>query len=587
MENAPDPPSPLEGNHPFRVAFEHAPIGMAILSADGRLTRANPALCRILGRGAHELHDLMSKDLTHPDDLARNDDHFRELIAGRADSFQIEKRYRHSQGHYVWVSFSASPVRDHQGAIRYFIVQVQDVSERKKAEVELEHVADHDWLTGLLNRRGFQRRLEGHIARARAGGPAAALMILDLDDFKYVNDTLGHHAGDRLITTVASILRTRLRECDLLARLGGDEFAVLLPDCGGPSAVAVADELLRTLRATPTIPDARAHRLTASVGVAELDGSHADADAALAQADLAMYVAKEAGRDGVSLWSEGSGPQRRLVERMEWVRRIEHALHSGGFQMHAQPIRNVRSGRVEHHELLIRMRDDALGLVEPGDFLDTAERFDLIRQIDHFAVDEAMRLVKHGLRGTCVAVNLSGRSIGDGNLLEVLERHAPLIPGGPGRVMFEITETAAVADLSDAARFTQDLRRIGFKVALDDFGQGFGSFAYLKHLDFDVLKIDGEFVRGCAANLTDRLIIEAVVRIARGLDVQTIAECVESAETALLMARLGVDHCQGYAVGYPVPADLVLAPAEEAADPNARATRSAQRRPVLSVPDCG
>jgi len=554
-------PGALEGDHPFRVAFEYAPIGMAILSADGRLTQANPALCRLLGRGARDLLDLTSKDLTHPDDLTRDDAHFEELIAGRADSFQIEKRYRHSQGHYVWVSFSASPVRDEQCAIRYFIVQVQDVSERKQAEVELEHVADHDWLTGLLNRRGFQRRLEAHIAAAGAGGPPAALMILDLDDFKYVNDTLGHHAGDRLITTVGSILRTRLRECDLLARLGGDEFAVLLPDCQGPSAIGVAEELLRALRATPTITDAQAHRLTGSVGIAELDGSHADGDAALAQADLAMYVAKEGGRDGVSLWLEGSGPQRRLVERMEWVRRIEHALHGGGFEMHAQPIRCIRSGRVEHHELLIRMRDDVLGLVEPGDFLDTAERFDLIRQIDHFVVDEAMRLVANGFRGTCVAVNLSGRSTGDENLLEILERHAPLIPGGPGRVMFEITETAAVADLSDAARFTQELRRIGYKVALDDFGQGFGSFAYLKHLDFDVLKIDGEFVRGCATNVTDRLIIEAVVRIARGLDVQTIAECVESDETALLMARLGVDHCQGYAVGRPEPIECALAPA--------------------------
>lgn len=551
----------LEGDQPFGVAFEHAPIGVAVVSTQGQLLRVNPALCRLLGRREQDLVSMTTIDLTHPDDRGGYDVRLDELVAGSGDVIEMEKRYLHAQGHYVWVKLSASPVRGANGEVRYFIGQVQDISERKQAEVELEYVADHDWLTGLLNRRGLQKRLQRHVKDARNGATPAALMILDLDDFKYVNDTLGHHAGDRVITTVGSILRMRLRECDHLSRLGGDEFAVLLPDCTGRDAVGVADELLASLRATPTISDASEHRLTASVGITELDGSHENADAALAQADLAMYVAKEAGRDGVTLWSDGSGPGRRLVERMEWVRRIEHALYGGGFSMYAQPIRDVRTGEIDHHELLIRMFDDELGLVEPGQFLDTAERFDLIQRIDHFVVDQAMGLLQSTPPHTRITMNLSARSIGDETLLDILDRHAPLISGGPERLTFEITETAAVADLAEAGEFTKKLRRIGYQVALDDFGQGFGSLAYLKHLDFDILKIDGEFVRGCSDNPTDRLIIRAVVGIAAGLDVRTVAECVETDELGENVTALGVDYLQGYAIGHPVPVAEALAPA--------------------------
>lgn len=275
----------------------------------------------------------------------------------------------------------------------------------------------------------------------------------------------------------------------------------------------------------------------------------------------------------MSVWSEGNATQRRIVERMDWVRKIEYALDHDDMLLYAMPIVSLPMRSVERYELLIRLRDQHGNIVAPGAFLDTAERFDLIQQIDRWVATSAIAALHDGFGPASLAVNISGRSIGDTALLEMLRREAHTIPGGPGRLMFEVTETAAVGDLATARQFTERLRAAGYAVALDDFGAGFGSFAYLKHLEFDVLKIDGEFVRGCPGSPTDRLIIQAVVDIARGLGKRTVAEFTENEAIITCLTQLGVDMCQGYALGEPVPLEQVVSslvvwsPAATAAPP--------------------
>jgi diguanylate cyclase (GGDEF)-like protein len=434
--------------------------------------------------------------------------------------------------------------------------------ERRRSEERLQHMADHDPLTGLLNRRRLEEELERHASQVRRYGPEGALLVLDIDHFKYVNDALGHRAGDELISSVATVLRERLRGSDILTRLGGDEFALLLPKAGAREAQKVADDLLTAVRGhSVLVGDGQRRRVTASVGIALFeDEGGATGDDVLVRADLAMYDAKEAGRDGMAFASEGvtaGGPRRRLT----WGKRIRSALTDDRFVLYAQPIMGVNNGETTRYELLLRLCDQPDEVVLPGQFLHIAERLDLIQEIDRWVVNQALLALAGqplGEQPATLEVNLSGRSVGDPILLELIERGVEEHGVDPSRLVFEVTETAAVANFHRARRFATRLADLGCRFALDDFGAGFGSFYYLKHLPFDFLKIDGEFVRGCLESRTDQLVIEAVVGIARGLGKQTIAEFVEEPRTAAFLQRQGVDYLQGYWVGRPEPATEVL-----------------------------
>jgi diguanylate cyclase (GGDEF)-like protein/PAS domain S-box-containing protein len=564
-----------EAEQRLRVSFDHAPIGMAIVAPDGRMLQVNPALCRITGFSDDELLSTTRQELTHPDDRLTNHQLATQLLSGDIDTFEMEKRYLHAEGHYVWIHLSVSLVRDKRNDPLYFVAQIQDIEARKRTEVELLHVAEHDSLTGLFNRRGFEPMLTSALAVARTA-PGGALLVLDLDNFKYVNDNLGRESGDRIIESVATILRTCVRESDHAARFGGDEFAILLTEASADGATQVAQNLLQAIRSAPILASARAHRLTTSIGVSVLDGSHGTADQAISQADTAMYTAKEAGRNQVRVWGDGSSEQQAIVDRMTWAGRIEDAFRTDSFVMLAQPILDLRTGAANHYELLLRMRDSDGSLLPPAAFLQTAERFDLVQGIDRWVVNHATELLRRSEHQGCsLAVNLSGRSIGDQAILDLLKHD---VPAQLARLTFEITETATIADLAVAAEFSRDLQRLGCRVALDDFGVGFGSFGYLKHLPFDSLKIDGDFVRECTASRTDRLIIEAIVGVAKGLGRETVAEFVEDAATVDYLRSVGVDRCQGYFISRPLAIERAF---DFMADGTFFATsRSAERVPA-------
>ena len=432
--------------------------------------------------------------------------------------------------------------------------------ERRRSEERLQYMADHDPLTGLLNRRRLEEELDRHAEQVRRYGAEGALLVLDLDHFKHINDSLGHRAGDELIVTVARLLRTRLRSSDFVARLGGDEFALLLPKGGAADARKVAEDLLAAVREHTVLSNGSARRTTASIGIALFDEEgQACGNDALVSADLAMYDAKEAGRDGIAFVSDNTnGGTRR---RRTWGKRIRSALTDDAFVLYAQPIKGVGTDEVSRYELLLRLADDPPAVVEPGEFLHIAERLDLIQEIDRWVVNQALQtlaLRDDGARDLTVEINLSGRSLGDPVLVETIERGIEEHGIDPSSLVFELTETAAVADFRRASAFAGRLADLGCRFALDDFGAGFGSFYYLKHLPFDFLKIDGEFVRGCVESHTDQLVIEAMVGIARGLGKETIAECVEKPETAAFLEGQGVDYLQGFWFGRPAPASEIL-----------------------------
>jgi diguanylate cyclase (GGDEF)-like protein/PAS domain S-box-containing protein len=556
-----------EAEERFRTAFDDAPIGVCLISLDaedpGRLLQGNHALAEILGTSVGDLGGVPLSSLTHPEDHADIHARLTELIDGRSSHVEMEKRFMHRSGHPVWTLISAArlPAAIHHTAVA--VTHVMDISDRKRFEGQLQHLADHDALTGLFNRRRFSEELERALMRARRFGEHGAVLFLDLDGFKFVNDTLGHAAGDELIGRVASLLASNLRETDTLARVGGDEFAVLLVPSDERSAVVVAKKLLSTLRRNPaTVRDDRSARVSSSIGIALFSGDdRLTADELVVEADIAMYQAKEGGKDRYAIYERAEGRRELMSIRENWNERLRAAVQDDAFVLYAQPIMPICSTATDTFELLLRLPDDHGDLIPPGTFLYNAERFGLIEQIDRWVLREAIgHLSASHATGTdlMLTVNVSGKTMGDPTLgayvAALLLRH----PVRPQRLVIEITETAAITNIERARTLAQELQSLGCQIALDDFGAGFASFYYLKHLQFDYLKIDGEFIRNLCATPTDQLVVQAVVSIAHGLGARTIAEFVGDDATTDLLRELGVDYGQGYHLGMPARLDQTL-----------------------------
>jgi diguanylate cyclase (GGDEF)-like protein/PAS domain S-box-containing protein len=537
-------------------AFETAPIGMAVLDVDGQIVRANPALATMVGYDRDVLAAMRFVALSHPDDPTD--------VGPPSGAARIEKRLVRSDGSTVWVTIHWAEASTDEGA-PFFVYQIVDITEQRLFEAQLSHMANHDALTGLLNRRSFEVGLAQHVARVDRYGPEGALLLLDLDHFKKINDTFGHGVGDQIILTTAHALRRRLRSSDLLARLGGDEFAVLVPHGGLDEAREIARTLLDEIRSTTTDIAGHPIALTTSIGVAMFDDHRRSAEEMIVNADLAMYDAKDEGRDRWREFSSELYDEPRTKSRLTWLNRIEQAIAHDGFTMFGQPIVDLATGEITQIELLIRMLGEHGDLILPGTFLYIAERFGLITQIDELVVNRALELLERLGRTApelTIAVNLSGPSLTDGRVIQTIASRAAAGRIEPRQLVLEITETSAIANIAAARAFAEQMHDIGCRVALDDFGAGFGSFYYLKHLPFDYIKIDGEFINNCLNDRTDQAIIQSLVDLSRNLGKETIAEHVPNDDTVQFLRRLGVDLGQGFHLGRPVPVEDAVAPHE-------------------------
>jgi diguanylate cyclase (GGDEF)-like protein/PAS domain S-box-containing protein len=557
-------PSQLLGRSPQAEAFDRVPVGMALARTDraalGEITEANAALCRLTGLAREELVGRRLAELHHPDDRAAAAENAKLLSGDDVSGYGGEQRWLRPDGDTVWVRLRAARLTDAHTPPQV-VLEVQDVTERRRSESRLRYLADHDPLTGLFNRRRFVEEVAWVTAYSRRYRSPAAVIVVGIDTFKFVNDTFGHGVGDELLAAIAETLRQRSRETDILGRLGGDEFGVILPQSSEEEAQLVASSLLDAIRVQAHVRvGPRTVRARASLGVRMIEPeTRLSAEELLSEADIALYDAKEAGRDRMSVVLRGGEVTDRLRRRMHWADRIRDALAHERFVLYEQPILGLESGRIEGSELLLRMLDDDGTPIAPGAFLEVAERFGQIQAIDRWVIGQAVRLL--GDRQAAgidldLEVNISGGSITEGELVDSIVAEVRGAPIDPSRLTFELTETAAIVNMDRAKLVAQRLADLGCRFALDDFGAGFGSFYYLKHLPFDVVKIDGEFIRELLHRPADRLTVEAIVHIADGLDKPVIAEFVQDAATLALLRDLGVGYAQGYHVGRPQPVSL-------------------------------
>jgi diguanylate cyclase (GGDEF)-like protein/PAS domain S-box-containing protein len=459
-------------------------------------------------------------------------------------------------GNELYVESTASPIRDGTGKVTGGVLVFHDVSESRELNRRLSYHTSHDVLTGLVNRREFEQRLERALKSARAKETSYALCYLDLDQFKIVNDTCGHAAGDALLGQVGALLKSKVRWRDTLGRLGGDEFGVLLESCPLEEALRTAETLREAVRNFRFTFEDRIFRLGVSVGVVPITADNEDVATTLSAADSACMAAKETGRNRVHCFEENDIDLMRRRREMQWAARISNALEEARFElfrMAIAPLQEEESG--DHYELLLRMRDESGKIVAPDQFIAAAERYGLTPQIDRWVVETAFRwLVSEAderARLAMCSINLSGQSLGDDKFLPfVIEQfHRSGLDGS--KICFEITETAAVANFSQANRFIQALKELGCRFALDDFGTGLSSFGYLKHFPVDFLKIDGSFVKGLLHDAIDREMVRSINEIGHLTGKKTIAEWAENVEIIELLRSLGVDYAQGYGVAQP------------------------------------
>ena len=531
--------------------------GDAIVTIDdaGKITSWNRAAERLYGYGADEAIGSAGDVVEPPHRAGEQKELLGRVFSGESiDHFETQRLRK--DGTLMTVALTVSPVSDDDGTIVSAALTARDVTARVSYEQRLKHLADHDQLTGLYNRHRFDEELTRELARAARSGAGGALICLDVDDFKSINDSRGHTTGDAVLVNVASILRGRLRSTDVVARLGGDEFAALLSGTGAAEARTAAEELRQTLAAAPLVIDGKPCRITVSVGVAPFEGDEIARDELLIHGDLAMHAAKGAGRNRVVTYSPEQGRAARTAVRESWSDRIRQALETDAFVLHLQPIIDLSTGRISHGELLLRMRDADGQLIAPGSFLPTAERVGLIHQIDRWVVEHAIGLIarRSHLELPPVSVNLSGDTVvGDRDMLKLIERELARTNADPSRLIFEITETAAIANMPDALSFTRALISMGCSLALDDFGTGFASFNYLKHLPVRFVKLDGEFIQNLPRSKIDEHVVRTIAALAKSLGIKTVAEAVTDDETIRLLRAHAVDFAQGFHLGKPAP----------------------------------
>lgn len=459
-------------------------------------------------------------------------------------------------GHRIPVEHTTSPIILGDGRLTGMVMILRDVSKSREIAQKMSWQASHDALTGLWSRTEFERRLDLLIHDAHAGNTTHALLYLDLDQFKLVNDTCGHAAGDELLKQLSFLLQNRLRQSDLLARLGGDEFGVLLHGCSRDAAIHIAGQLRTAVCDSRFGWEKHIFDVGVSIGLVMIDSYIEGSSVALRQADIACYAAKDLGRNRIHVFQANDEELSRRHNEMQWAARISEALATNRFRLYAQEIRPLGKDKSAHLEILLRMIDESGQEIPPGAFIPAAERYSLMGKIDRWVIEhtlEALDASDYRKGEVQLAINLSALSLMDSKLVEMLRQQMQKWRISPEALCFEVTETAAISHLATAVQLIQEIKSLGCMFALDDFGSGMSSFAYLKNLPVDYLKIDGAFVRDIVTDPIDRAFVEAIDRIGKVMGKETIAEFVENRDIMNILGEIGVDYAQGYGVSRPMP----------------------------------
>ncbi len=459
-------------------------------------------------------------------------------------------------GSIAVINYNVSPIRDLADKVIGYVIVFHDVTEKRALQEELEYQARHDALTSLMNRREFESRLQNLLNSTQQTEEEHVLMYIDLDQFKLVNDTCGHSAGDELLKQLAQLFRETLRGSDVLARLGGDEFGILLPGCSIEKGEEIADKLRMTSKEFRFVWGEKSFDVGTSIGLVPVTKLSEGVQSLLSAADIACYAAKDLGRNRIHTYLESDKDLHRRRAEMDWASRITEALEQQRFELYYQdivPVSRVEATSQRHIEILLRMRDHNGNTILPGAFLPSAERYSLMPEIDRWVVNSAFQWYEFEGYSTelVMAINLSGLTINSTTTLDYIKSLFEKYQVPASSICFEITETAAISNLASAAVFMRELRQLGCRFALDDFGSGLSSFAYLKTLPVDFLKIDGNFVLDMLEDKVDRAMISAINDVGHTMSLQTIAEYVESDEVRDELARLDVDFAQGHVISKP------------------------------------
>jgi diguanylate cyclase (GGDEF)-like protein/PAS domain S-box-containing protein len=543
--------------------------GVITTTSEGRIQFINPTAERLLGIQAADaaglpyldVLKLVDSDTGQPlGDIVRQCVHY----DGDTTSHTHEGQLIAHDGERYHLKINAAPMRDLLGHMVGAVLVIHDITEVMGMASQLNYQANHDILTGLKNRRVFEKRVEEAIRHAQQRNETHALFYMDLDQFKVVNDTCGHMAGDELLQQVAHLMEQKIRDADVLARLGGDEFGVLLESCPVEKALAIAEGIRSSLRDYRFHWQDKTFELGVSIGLVPIVAESGNLADVLSAADAACYVAKDSGRNRIHTYQPDDDAVAKRHGEMEWVHRLNHAFDEDRFLLYAQAVAHVGGDRmISHYEVLLRMTDERGQVIPPGAFIPAAERYNLMPAIDRWVIRKTMEMMREA-QGDLVfppvecAINLSGQSLCDEHFLEYVvdlfdETGIPC-----ESVCFEITETAAVANLSRATRFISILKNMGCSFALDDFGSGLSSFGYLKRLPIDYLKIDGSFVRDMVVDQVDRAMVASINQIGHVMKLKTIAEFAENEGVLMALERVGVDYAQGMAIAAPRPLRDVL-----------------------------
>jgi diguanylate cyclase (GGDEF)-like protein/PAS domain S-box-containing protein len=524
--------------------------GILFVSPDNKVVYTNPAFTRIwmiapgtrlIGRNSKEVLATSACALARPEEHGK-----RVLMLPREGDIVGPLEMPMADGRLI--TQQVHSVEDVYGRPVGHLWLFQDVTRERQTADQLIYLAERDALTGLYNRHRFNEELARMIADAQRHDSRVALLFFDLDDFKYINDTFGHRAGDAMLIRVAGEVAGQVRRNEMFARLGGDEFAILVPEISEEMLRVLAERITRSIAMVRFQFEGQSLRLTSSLGIAVYP-EHADnAEDLIARADTAMYQAKEAGKNAWRIYRSDLDTTSQMVKRMSWNDRILHALEHDLMELQFQGVYAAGNRALSHFEVLVRMRDkdDPALLLMPGQFIPVAEKSGKILDIDRWVLRQAIQLLADVDSIPALAVNISGRSFDEPLLPQFIAGELKRCGVAPRRLIVELTETSAVSDLHDAQRFIEALHQAGCGVSLDDFGTGFSSFAYLKHLQVDSVKIDGLFIRNLPKEHDNQLFVKAMVTVARGLHRVTIAECVEDEETIIMLRGFGVDCVQGY-----------------------------------------
>lgn len=538
-------------------------IGEAVITMDGfgRIDHLNEMAERLtgwanaeaVGRSVEEVYRVV--DESNPTRIMNLAAH---CLSGDQGSIPESSLLMARGGLQFTIEQTVSPIREPDGAVIGMVVVFRDVTTERSLAHELAWQASHDALTSLVNRHEFERRLQELVESAQSARICHSLLYLDLDQFKLVNDTCGHVAGDELLRQLSTLLSAKIRTVDTLARLGGDEFGLLLPGCGIEQAQVIAEKLREEISEFRFMWEAKTFAIGASIGLVEITHETGTVANLLSAADTACYMAKDRGRNRVCVHRAQDAEVRRLHGEAEWVGRITRAFEENRFQLYFQKIIPVHPERnPEHREILLRLIDETGQLVPPMAFIPAGERYGLMPSIDRWVVRTLFAWMKAHRRQLAesirYSINLSGQSLGDDAFTDFVEDQFHLSGVLPGRICFEVTETAAIANLAHAMRMMSKLQAMGCGFSLDDFGSGMSSFAYLKNLPVDSIKVDGAFVRDMLTDPIDCAMVEAIIRIGHVMGLKTIAEYVENEAIMRRLAELGVDYVQGFGMHRPEP----------------------------------